>query len=506
MRKKNYFENFTWQETILILLVAFVMMFGLLYKLGTLTSGYHFLDDHELIRMQVAFEDGRQSIGSTMKAWMTNDLSWRFRPFYWVERVILAFLFGSNMLYWNCYTAIKGVITFCLLYCTARYLKCNPVISALYTGLILYGAQFTPWYRSANQESTGLLLCALTMCLIAAQAHYKRYQSIPYNLFIVISAILCGLVKESFMLMMPAFMAMKFWMEYQENPQKKLWECLKSNWITYGIIGVAFLTDVLVLLFGVGVDQVSYAGFHTETSVAEYWQGIVISYKYYLRWYVDAALVLMVLLIIGAGKKNWKKYWGYGLIGGYVLVVQLVAHAKSGMWERYIIPWIVGYSAVFVILGFKMLQHTKICIWIYFMILCGVLYIEAPITLSKCRDYTYQGQMTAVFFRSILDNTDENSQIISAFYDGELNLATECWLEAHERTQVYSYNAETGTLFNYVQIRGNEPADLNWYNAKVVTCYAYQVEEMLQNLGLSNSEQYAVKEYAGYAVIIIDSV
>lgn len=166
----------------------------------------------------------------------------------------MAFLFGSNMLYWNCYTAIKGVITFCLLYFTARYLKCNPVISGLFTGLILYGAQFTPWYRSANQESIGLLLCALTMCLIAAQSYYKKYRSVLFNILIVISAILCGLMKESFTLLMPAFIALKFWLEYHGEPDKKFWDCIKSNWVTYGIIGMALLANIWVLLFRVGVD------------------------------------------------------------------------------------------------------------------------------------------------------------------------------------------------------------------------------------------------------------
>lgn len=179
--------------------------------------------------------------------------------------------------------------------------------------------------------------------------------------------------------------------------------------------------------------------------MAEYWQGIVLSYRYYLRWYVDAAAILLLLLFIGAGKNNWIKYWGCGLIGIYVIAVQLIVHAKSGMWERYIIPWIVGYAAVFVILGFKMLSKTKLCKWIYFFVLCIVVYLEAPIALSKGRDYTYQGPMTAVYFQTILDNTDENSQIISAFSDAELNLI----------------------------------------------------------LGLSDPTQYSVNVYGGYAVIII---
>lgn len=496
---KKYWENITWLEVVMISGLAFVMMYGLLYKLGTLSSGYHFLDDHELIRLEIAFGE-QQSLGSVMRSWVTNDLLWRFRPLYWVERTMMAYFFGANLLYWNIYTAVKGTITFVLLYMAARYMKCNPVISGIFTVLILYGAQFTPWYRSANQENTGLMLCALTMCLIAAQAYHHKFDSKGWNAAIVVSAVLCGFMKESFTLLLPAFGAIRFWLEYREKAENKLFTCLKKHWAVYGMMALSFMVNILVLLFYVGVDQVSYAGFHEETGLVEYWNGIVSSYQLYLKWYVNIAAVLLFLLV-RAGKNNWKKYWGHVLIGFYVIGVQLVAHAKSGMWERYIIPWIVGYAFVFVILGWKILKSTKLSKLIYVLILCILVYMEAPVVLSKARDYAYDGQMTALYFQTILDHTDENSHIISTYYDVELNLSTECWLENHGRPYAYSCDIATGELTNQVQLKGTAPATLDWENAQVVTCYDNQVDSVLATLGENRAALYSTSVNGHYAVI-----
>lgn len=497
---KKYWENITLLEVFLILAAAGIMMFGLLYKLGTLSSGFHFLDDHELIRMECSFQE-QQSLGSVMKGWLDNDLKWRFRPLYWVERTTLAFFFGTNMLYWNIYTAIKGLLTFALLYFTARYLKCNPIVSGLFTCVILYGAQFTPWYRSANQENTGLLLCALSMCLIAAQADCKKFKSVILNVLIVLSAILCGLMKESFTLLLPAFAAVRYWLEYKTVGDGRLWECFKRHWLMYGMLMATFVVNICVLLFWVGVDQVSYAGFHQGSGLAEYWQGMVRSYQLYLRQYVNMAIVLLALLVLRAGKKNWKKYGSYCLIGAYVIGVQLVAHAKSGMWERYIIPGIVGYAAVFVILGYKMLQHRKISSILYAVLVCALVATQVPTVLAKGRDYAYDGRMISLYFQAILDNTDENSHVISMFFDEELNLATECWLETHGRTQVYSGKTDTGELRNQVQLMGTAPENLNLQNASVVTCYDNQVQNVLDICGLTDTSKYTVNINGHYAVI-----
>lgn len=499
---KNYWERVTWLEVAVIAAIATVLMYGMLHKMGTISSGYHFLDDHELIRLEVTYEESANALGETMAECVVGDLHWRFRPLYWVERTFVAFFFGTNMLFWNYYTAIKGIITFGLFYFFARYLKCNPIISGLFTCVVLFGTQFTPWYRSANQENTGLMLCALTLCLIAAQFYYKKYQSVVFNILIVVSAILCGLVKESFTLVMPAFAALKLMLEYEDMEKGKLIDCFKRNWWVYSIIAVTFLIHVGILLFYVGVDQVSYAGFHEETRLEEYWQGIVTTYRLFLHRYVKVAFLLLVVWIVGAGKQ-WKRYGGYALIGCYIMLVQLVAHAKSVMADRYLIPWIVGYAGVFVILSYKMLRHTKVLKLIAFCVLFVLLYQETLTGYAKGREYAYEGWMTSLYFQGILDKTNENDPIISAFCDEELNLSTECWMEVHGRTQVYSYKRETDELVNFVQLRGEEAVGIDWQNVKVVTCYDYQVEDMLTFLGLTDASQYSVNVNEHYAVIAL---
>lgn len=496
---KKYWENITLLEVFVVVAVATVMMLGLLYKLGTLSSGYHFLDDHELIRMEKAWEQG-QTLGGMTLGSIANDLQSRFRPLYWVERCFGAYVFGSNMLYWNYYTAVKGILAFALLYFTARFLKGTPLVSALFTGVILYGAQFTPWYRSANQENTGLLLCGLTMCLIAIQAYFGKYKSVLLNVGIVIAGILCGLMKESFTLMLPAFGLLKLWLEYKESEERTLWKCLKRNLWVYALLALAFGADIFTLLFGVGVDNVTYAGFHENTSLAEYWLGIVASYRMYLRNYIHMAVVFLVLILICARKKLWKDNWGYWLLGGYVMVSQLVAHAESGMWERYIIPWIVGYAMVFAVAAYGMLKGTKVVKWIYLAAFCMLLLQEAPTALTKGREYAYDGKMTGNFFQVVMDKTAEEDLILCAFYDEELNLSSESWLENRGRTQVCSVQLETDEFVNHVQFVGNLQADVTWQKAQVITCYDTQVDSVLTKL--ENADEYSVNVNGHYAMIV----
>lgn len=491
-------------EVLAVLALGFVLMFGILIKSGTLKSGYHFMDDHELIRIEYTLENTEQSVGSLMHAMINNDFHWRFRPFYWVERVGCTAVFGSDLLPWNIYTGIKGVLAFAFLVLAARKLKFGRVISFLFAAIIMFGPQFTPWYRSANQENTGLLLCALVLWLISMQYHMGKYNGKGWNAAIIISIIICGLVKESFTLCMPAFAAFKFWLEYTETPGDKLWKCLRRNWVVYASIAVAFLCNVLWILFRVGVDNVSYAGFQEGTRLSEYFDGIWYSLTVFLKQYAQAGIILLVILVVVfclLDKSKRKKYAGYALIGGYVMGVQLVAHAKSLMWERYLIPFIIGYAMVFILLGYKMLEKREFIRTIYVGILIVLLAVEAPVAYEEAQGYAYTGQMTDKFLQFVKAYTEEDDVIIGAFVDDELNLATACWLEVNGRTGEFQYSWTDGSLRDTVQIGAAGNGETQWQLADAALCYAYQEDQIKGMMGEIEGTTLKGHVYGSYCVI-----
>ena len=495
-------------EHVLVLLLGTLIVYGILAVTGTIHSGYHFLDDHELIRLQIGFEQHGAPLGLSIKNWILNDFWWRYRPLYWVERVTGAYFWGSELLYWNIYTAIKGVITFYCLYFMARYLKYGKVISAIVPCIVMLGSQFTPWYRSANQESTGLLLCAMALCLSAAQGYYKKYTDWRYNVPIVIFAVLAGLTKESFTLFMPAFIAFKFWLEYWDEDcavtgKARLLKCLKSNIITYGIILLGMLINVCVIMFYVGVDNVSYAGFQEGVSLSAYVYGIKSSLTQYTRWYtlIGALIVLLVVVCYkNIEKKDITRYCGLALIGGYICGVQLVAHAKSGMWERYIIPYIIGYVFIFVLLAYRIFEKDRIHKLVFYGILFLLLYENVPVAYANAVSYTDNGRSVNSFLEGVKENTSETDEIICAFADEELNLATECWLEANERTQTYSL--VNNEWKNEVQLLGTAPEEFSGLNANALVCYEWQIEDMLPLMGIADERQYVVYHFDGYSLVI----
>lgn len=491
-----------------------VIVAGVLAITGTIVSGYHFLDDHELVRVEYSFRVGGASLGSTMLAQLKGDLWWRFRPMYWVVRTLGEYVFGSNLLYWNIFTAVQGVLVCYLLYFTARYTGNSRVISVLFVTVVILGPQFMPWYRSANQENTGLLFCALTLWLIALQ-HYKKKERVSWlNVMIVVSAVACGLIKESFTLFMPVFVMAKLWLEYcgtgregylAEAEKGRFLQCLKKNAFSCGAIVAAMLVNIYCIVCVVGVGNVSYAGFHEGTALSRYWLGVKTSLLEHLDWYTYIGIIFVVLAVVcyrQIDKGHIKQYVGFLTIGLFIMAVQLLAHATSFLWGRYIIPYILGWALVFVLLGYRIFEKDKVQRCVYIGLLLFLLLKEAPQAYLGAKDYAYDGQLIQGYLQCILENTAPEEQIIGAFTSEELNLATASWLEARGYAKLYSYDSSTGALTDTVQLAvwNEEPGA--WEQARAAVCYSWSVGLIAEKLGLAAEEEYQVFTYGDYSVIL----
>ena len=496
-------------EHIVVLVIGVTLIGGILYKTGTISSGYHFLDDHELIRIEYSLKEQQVTVFEGIRSWQLNDLSWRFRPLYWVERVAGTAIMGSSLFYWNCYKAVQGIFTFYLLYFTARYLKNKWHSSFLFAAIIMLGEQFMPWYRSANQENTGLFLCALTLWLIALQYHRKKYTAAGYNILICLSAIACGLVKESFTIFMPVFPAMMFWLEYCREDMagsKGYWKkCLKRNGLAYTVILFGFAVNVYFIAFRVGVDKVGYAGFDESTGLKQYYYGIRDSLLVFLKWYTLVGILLIAAVILCyqlIEKEKRKFYIGLALISGYIIGTQLAAHAKSLMAGRYIIPAIVGYGLLFILLGYQIFEKDRFRRKVYLTVLVVLLLLEVPAAVKNARDYTYDGRLIGQFLQSIMDHTSPDSVIIGTFTDEELNLATSSWLEVNERTKEYTHDQATGDLKDTIQLAALNLEEITWEDAHVVLGYAGDKESMLAMMGIEDEQGYSFHEFGKYALIV----
>lgn len=500
------------KEYLLVFLLGIAIIFGFLILSGTLFSGYHFVDDHEVVRMEYNFKVRHQPLTAIMYQNIQNDLNYRFRPFYWVERSIVSYVFGSDMILWNIYTGIKGVLAFFLLYLTARSLKCNLICSLLFVGVTMLGQQIVPFYRSANQENTGLLLCAIVMWLIARQYNKAAYKSFSANFCFCIAVILCGLTKESFTLCIPAFAGAKYWLDYchmQElQPRKNNWlHCLKKNWWVYFVTAITFLTDMYLIVFRVGTDKISYAGFHRELGEKIYIQFMLENLFDYLEGYTYLALAvaLAVLMTYDYTKKPdrnvIRKYAGILFINLYVIGAQILTHAQSRIWERYLIPYMVSYAIIIVILGYRYFQISVIQKKIYTILLLLLILCQLPVGWRKAVAWTFDGNRIVQFLDRIIEESDVDSKIICSFSDEEYNLAIESRMETNGYFNIISYRIEMEQLVDLVNLHSASTDGITFETAEMVVCYNRYLSDAMVLMGVEQ-EQSEIYDCDGYAIII----
>lgn len=108
------------QEAVLVIILSSLLVFLVTIGLGTITSGYHLVDDHEFLEYFYNMKFEGKSVLGLIKAWIVKDLSWRYEPLYYMNRILSCAVFGINLTGYSVLKSLEIIISCIFLYYCGR--------------------------------------------------------------------------------------------------------------------------------------------------------------------------------------------------------------------------------------------------------------------------------------------------------------------------------------------------------------------------------------------------
>lgn len=424
-------------EIISITIFYILLVFGVLLLTGTITSGWHLVDDQEYIDYILQMKFDGLSYWECLKNTILQDLMWRFRPLYYFLRVTFTVFFGTNLVAWSLLRGFTTAAAFLFLYLCGRKMKCNIFYSVLFSLVVMVGPQSVVWWKLGPQEGTGMLIFAIGFyfLLLWLESGKKCYK---WNA--VITLILVGLYKESFLLMLPFALSYLFYYDFKNEgfsftTIKKVF--IKNKAIIISLI--AFLCIALAVIFKYSGTNVAYLGEEfTPNRYKILWIGMLQNSLEGFFW--CAAAVFLIML---TGIKKWNELFWEFLLTIAIMAAQFILYIRLGFEERYILPWSFGYAYFMVIALSNWSIMQGIRRKIYCVCLAGLIIFHFPIVIKEAEYYTYRGQSVTDVFNTVLEETEPDSKILAAYWPyEESNITASYWMRLNGRDNVYSWNED----------------------------------------------------------------
>ena len=452
-----------------------VSIFLFLHFTGTLYAGYHFIDDHKILEISSYLKNF--SVLQTFKDYITADLAIRFRPLYFVYYISEIALIGPNFFALFVFSGILATLTFSIFYFASKKLDFSFLESIIFVFIIFLGNQSAIWWRLGTNEPIGMLFVALAFFFMANSFDKKKLHYRQYNLFFCLSLILASLCKESFIIIIPAFVFFKVLNE------KKIFEIslkasLKNNWLS--IFPLIIMTiELLLIKFVIGTNKIGYAGL--TASSTEFIQGVKnIVFNKDSLWYLIILLTILFILYLVSmffdqdkNKRNRIQQiaslkllllnTGFALL---IILPNIFMYAKSGMLERYLVPTTLGFSFLVVTL----VKLTKVSIIKYLSILIILVFLSISFNNAKTSAiaFTADGKEVNAFLSEIKNSSKPNDQILivaDPVIEYELSYSIRMYLTYFGYTNIYGYPME-GQQYSSAFELSLRDGWLNWFKNK----------------------------------------
>lgn len=407
--QSNNFEKY------LTFIIFAVFILGFFGSMGTLTSGYHFTDDHEMLNIESTLKS--KSYLETVKLTLINDMQVRLRPLYYIHRVTEIKIFGNDSFHLSLYTSLLAIFTLTFLYLGARRLKFTITESVIFSLLIIIGIQMAIWWRLGPAETLGTFILSATFLYMAKclEPHKFTQNTIIFVAFLS----LASLTKESFVVIIPAFLLFKVWNEKNNYNLTMSASIIQNYWLAIPLL--LMLIELWIIKFVIGTNGIGYAG--TSSSLHEFIIGlknIFLNGESLLYWtYLLGAVIIIfcISFFMENRKEKIKSFTNTALIllpyiffAILIILPGIFLYAKSGMYEHYLLPTIFGYSFLVVAL----LHYMNSIFYRIVVIGLILIFLSYSFSLAKttAKEFTIEGQNTNQALNAIRANADDQSVIL----------------------------------------------------------------------------------------------
>lgn len=446
------------QEALLVWGFFAVLVFGVVTVTGTLTSGFHLVDDWEFAQYVDWMTLDHRSLWDCLREELRFDLTLRFRPLYYINRVLMAYVFGINLTAMSVVKAAEIVAALAALYYCARQMKCNMVYAALFSMTVMVGYQSAVWWKLGPQESYDIMMFAAGFFFLLKwlSTDKKGYAFAGFGALFLMS-----IYKEPFILLLPFVGLYVLYVEMQ-GKQVTVGNLLAAvrrrlSWLLS--TGILFAAEMAFILLVTGTNNYAYVGLDESITLNQYVQIWSSAAQGDLKWYVRFG-VLMGLVFLTYWEQTKKLGWEI-LLAAAVIVPQCVTYSKTALEERYILPCVFGYAFFFVIVGcnFRPLSGRRRIA--YMLCLLLMLAAHGRVALREAQYFTYRGESIRTMMENTLDlvaGTDK--KVLSCFAPNlEGNRTMYYWFRLHGYDEVFYWDEDERKIDRSFGPRENERAD-----------------------------------------------
>lgn len=430
------------QELLIVILMSFLMVFGITVGMGTLTSGYHLVDDHEFLEWIYQMQVKGKNVFDIIWAKLKIDFTIRYEPAYYATRILSSKFLGVDLTSYSLIKSLEIMISCIFLYYCGRRMGANKIYAFLFSAISLVGYQSAAWWKLGPQESQCTMLFSIGFyCMLRwLDDNKSRWAAVSIILFFI----MCNF-KESFILLIPFLMLYVLYYELERDEAalswEKIWKCIRKRFWYLLTLGIIFLALIFVIIVFVGVNDYDKVGLDASVPWEIYLEALEDAFSTDLKWYKRFGILFVLILL--TYWEELKKLWKEVLLTIAFLLPQFVIFGQAGIKERYILPSAIGFAFFFVIVIMKWKPLTGKRRAVYVLGLLLLLAAHGRVALREADYFRYRGQSVNTMLEAVQEMSKEDTKILSCFRPNEEgNLTINYWMLVHGFDNVYFWTDE----------------------------------------------------------------
>lgn len=248
-------------STALIAVAFFTLWCGLFHTTHLVNENPRWYDDRSIYDIATDLD---MHDGDWVQVLKAHDNVWghqRFMPGSTLFGVISVALFGPSFTaqYWL--SIFMGATSSFLLYLFLRQISVSKALSFFFPCLMLLGAPSEGYLQLARTEPWGVFLLSIVVVLMPFIIHKRNtWLHVPFTILFFFLAVLTAVMKESFLLILPALGILYLFLAYTIEADTSWRDILKRNWqIPAGLCSI-FVGCLLIAKYRISAPQVNVVG------------------------------------------------------------------------------------------------------------------------------------------------------------------------------------------------------------------------------------------------------